>query len=112
VNQETTEKRYLTQRVISQRIGLTQGSINTLKQIAYVLKSISKYRYSRALIIRRAIEVYADHLVSLHENGLLHTEGSQVESIKGVRGRPIKAVSEAKAVEASVEPQMRFVTSK
>jgi hypothetical protein len=112
VNQETTEKRYLTQRFISQRIGLTQGSINTLKQIAYVLKSISKYRYSRALIIRRAIEVYADHLVSLHENGLLHTEGSQVESIKGVRGRPTKAVSEAKAVEASVEPQRRCVTSK
>ena len=81
------KKRYLTRRAITQRVGLTEGSIHTLNDIAHTLQSMTDIAYSRPMIIRRAIEVYASHLQGLYNEELLHTELDELDGLKGQRGR-------------------------
>jgi len=81
------KKRYLTRRAITQRVGLTEGSIDTLNDIAFTLQTMTDITYSRPMIIRRAIEVYASHLLGLYSEGLLHTELDELDGLKGQRGR-------------------------
>jgi len=87
VNSLNNKKRYLTRKAISQRIGLTEGSVRTINDIAITLQTINDIEYSRPMMIRRAIEVYAHYLHGLYNKDLLHTELVELDALKGQRGR-------------------------
>lgn len=102
MTKQEPKKRYLTRKLISQRIGLTEGSIDTLKDIKRILKALSKKDYSRALLIRRAIEVYAEYLLEQYRKGLLSSEAYYIDELTGIRGRPPElAVSQDKPSKAT-----------
>ena len=102
MTKQEPKKRYLTRKIISQRIGLTEGSVETLKDIKKVLKAFAKKDCSRALLIRRAIEVYAEYLLEQYHKGLLPSEAYRIEELTGIRGRPpeIQAEVEGKTSNA------------
>ncbi|RRC98494.1 hypothetical protein [Amphritea balenae] len=88
-------KVYLTRKAISQRIGLTESSIETIQEISEVLSRFSSKDYSRALLIRRAIEVYDQYLLNQHRGGYLSAEPERIERLTGARGRPSKSDSKS-----------------
>ncbi|NRA17471.1 MAG: hypothetical protein HRU04_18435 [Oceanospirillaceae bacterium] len=77
----------MTRRAITQRIGLTESSVRTISDITRALRSVAEIDYSRPMVIRRAVEVYAEYLLELHNKGLLHTEIADVDALQGQRGR-------------------------
>lgn len=86
-------KVYLTRKAISQRIGLTESSVDTIQEIAEVLMRFSSKDYSRAMLIRRAIEVYSQYLLEEHRKGYLSDEPERIEQLAGFRGRPPKSLA-------------------
>ena len=46
MNLLNTQKRYLTRKAISQRIGLTEGSVRTITDITLALRSVAEIDYS------------------------------------------------------------------
>ncbi|WP_432471799.1 hypothetical protein [Amphritea sp. HPY] len=90
MTKQEPKKQYLTRKAISQRIGLTESSVETLRDIKKVLKAFTKKDHSRALLIRRAVEVYAEYLLEQYHKGLLSSETYYIEELTGIRGRPPK----------------------
>lgn len=82
--------KYLTKRVLTQRIGFTEGSLNDLKDIREMLELVTDVKYSRALLIRRALEVYRDYLAVQEVSEELPQELRKIIRIRGQRGRPPK----------------------
>lgn len=80
--------KYLTKRALTQRIGLTKGSVDDLDEIRLILTDVTDMKYTRALLIRRAIEVYRYYLVDKFYNEQLLSELAQIADIEGKKGRP------------------------
>lgn len=94
--------KYLTKRALTQRIGLTEGSVEDLDEIRQVLTDVTETQYSRALLIRRAIEVYRYYLEGQLYDGPLRTELARIARIKGSKGRPTKSSPSYKPLEQGI----------
>ena len=94
--------KYLTKRALTQRIGFTESTLDDLENIRQMLGLVTDVKYSRALLIRRALEVYADHLAVLEVPDELPREVRNINRVRGKKGRPPKPFLAYELIEGGI----------
>jgi hypothetical protein len=94
--------KYLTKRALTQRIGFTESSLHDLEDIRLMLSLVTDVKYSRAILIRRALEVYRDHLAVIDAYEELPRELGKITRVRGTRGRPPKELLPVELIEGGI----------
>lgn len=94
--------KYLTKRVLTQRIGFTESTLTDLEDIRDLLSLVTDVKYSRAILVRRAFEVYRDYLAIQDVSEELPQELRKINSVRGTKGRPPKELLPVKLIEGGI----------